>query len=177
MKDFSYEKYAVLCNELITSGYSILTVRDYLSSRPQRDYAILRHDVDTKPHRALRMARFEHGLGISSTYYFRHTREVFQPPVIREVADLGHEVGYHYEVLSKTRGDYPRAIALFQEELADFQQITRVSTICMHGSPLSPMITGIFGITMHSQITGSMEKPTCRWMQICIIVRIPAGDG
>jgi hypothetical protein len=138
MKDFSYEKYAVLCNELITSGYSILTVRDYLSSRPQRDYAILRHDVDTKPHRALRMARFEHSLGISSTYYFRHTREVFQPPVIREVADLGHEVGYHYEVLSKTRGDYPRAIALFQEELADFQQIARVSTICMHGSPLSP---------------------------------------
>ena len=138
MKDFSYEKYAVLCKELISSGYTILTVREYLSRRPDKNYAILRHDVDTKPHRALRMARFEHSMGISSSYYFRHTREVFNPQIIKEVADLGHEVGYHYEVLSKAKGDYSRAIALFIQELADFQEITPISTICMHGSPLSP---------------------------------------
>jgi hypothetical protein len=138
MKDFSYEKYAVLCKELISSGYTILTVREYLSRRPDKNYAILRHDVDTKPHRALRMARFEHNMGISSTYYFRHTREVFRPQIIKEVADLGHEVGYHYEVLSTAKGDYSRAIALFIQELADFQEITPISTICMHGSPLSP---------------------------------------
>lgn len=137
MKDFTYEKYSVLCNELISCGYSILTVREYLSSRPAKDYAILRHDVDSKPHRALRLAQLEQSMGISSTYYFRHTREVFQPQIIREVVDLGHEIGYHYEVLSKEKGDYPRAIALFKEELADFKKITGISTICMHGSPLS----------------------------------------
>jgi len=138
MNDFTYEKYSALCNELISSSYTILTVRDYLSLRPDTGYAVLRHDVDTKPHRSLRMARLEHSLGISSTYYFRHTRGVFDPQVIREVADLGHEIGYHYEVLSTAKGDYAKAIALFLKELADFQKIAKISTICMHGSPLSP---------------------------------------
>lgn len=84
------------------------------------------------------MARFEHSMGISSTYYFRHTREVFDPRIIKEIADLGHEIGYHYEVLSTAKGDYTRAIALFTGELADFRKITPISTISMHGSPLSP---------------------------------------
>jgi len=138
MNDFTFKKYSVLCNELINSGYSILTVREYLSNRPEKDYAILRHDVDTKPHRALRMAQLEHNLGISSTYYFRHTPEIFNPQIIKEVADLGHEIGYHYEVLSKTQGDYAKAITLFKKELNDLKEITGIFTICMHGSPLSP---------------------------------------
>ena len=138
MNDFTYEKYSALCKELISSGYSILTVRDYLSGRPDTGFVVLRHDVDTKPHRSLRMARLEHSMGISSTYYFRHTKEVFDPQIIREVADLGHEIGYHYEVLSTAKGDYARAIELFTEELADFRKITGISTISMHGRPLSP---------------------------------------
>jgi len=138
MHDFTFEKYAVLCKELIKSGYTILTVREYLSSRPKKAYAIIRHDVDTKPDRALRMAHLEQDLGISSTYYFRHTPEIFKPQIIREVADLGHEIGYHYEVLSTAKGDYKKAIALFKEELDDLKKISPISTICMHGSPLSP---------------------------------------
>jgi hypothetical protein len=138
MHDFTFEKYSVLCNELINSGYTILTVREYLSSRPKKEYAIIRHDVDTKPDRALRMAQLEHNMGISSTYYFRHTPEIFKPQIIQEVANLGHEIGYHYEVLSKTNGDYPKAIILFKEELNDLKKISPISTICMHGSPLSP---------------------------------------
>lgn len=138
MNDFTYEKYSELCNELIINGYTILTVKEYLANRPEKGYAILRHDVDTKPHRSLRLAQLEYSLGISSTYYFRHTREVFHPKIIKEVADLGHEIGYHYEVLSKEKGDYLKAITLFEKELTDFREITEISTICMHGSPLSP---------------------------------------
>ena len=138
MNDFTFEKYAVLCKELLTSGYTTMTVKEYLSRRPEKNYAILRHDVDTKPHRALSMAQLERSLGISSTYYFRHTPKIFKPQIIKEVADLGHEIGYHYEVLTKTKGDYAKAITLFKEELDDLQKISPVSTICMHGSPLSP---------------------------------------
>ena len=154
-----------------------MTVREYLSRRPEKNYAILRHDVDTKPHRALSMARLEHSMGISSTYYFRHTREVFKPQIIREVADLGHEIGYHYEVLSTAKGDYSQAIVLFIQELADFQEITPVSTICMHGSPLSPYDNRDLWQNYDSRIMGSSGKPTFRWMLICTIVRIPGGDG
>jgi len=45
---------------------------------------------------------------------------------------LGHEIGYHYEVLSKANGDYETAVELFEQELSEFRKITDVKTICMH---------------------------------------------
>ena len=60
-----------------------------------------------------------------------------KPDLIRKIRNLGHEIGYHYEVLSKTKGDYTKAITLFQTELEEFRKICPVNTICMHGSPLS----------------------------------------
>ena len=36
--------------------------------------------------------------------------------------DLGHEVGYHYEVLSKAKGDYEKAIQMFEQELNEFRK-------------------------------------------------------
>ncbi|MEQ8192073.1 MAG: hypothetical protein ABRQ39_29185 [Candidatus Eremiobacterota bacterium] len=89
------------------------------------------------PEMALKMAQIENRLGISSTYYFRKTPEVFNPKVIGMVADLGHEVGYHYEVLDKASGDHCKAIKIFNSELDDFRRICSVDTICMHGNPTS----------------------------------------
>ena len=63
---------------------------------------VLRHDIDRKPMNALRMAELEYELGIQSTYYFRFPC-TFKPEIIRKIRDLGHEVGYHYEVLSKAK--------------------------------------------------------------------------
>ena len=48
-----------------------------------------------------------------------------------------NEVGYHYEVLSKAKGDYEKAVELFEQELKEFRKIVDVKTICMHGSLLS----------------------------------------
>jgi hypothetical protein len=92
--------------------------------------------VDRKIKNSLNMAKREHEMGIRSSYYFRYP-STFKPDLIRKIRDLGHEIGYHYEVLSKTKGDYPKAIALFQTELEEFRKICPVNTICMHGSPLS----------------------------------------
>ena len=71
---------------------------------------IMRHDVDKKPYNALRIAKIENELGIESTFYFRTTKEVFIPEIISEISNLGHEVGYHYEVLCKSEGNYDVAI-------------------------------------------------------------------
>ena len=91
----------------------------------------MRHDTDRKPENALRMAVLEHELGIQSTYYFRFPY-TFKPDIIGKIHDLGHEVGYHYEVLSKARGDYEKAVELFEQELSEFREIVDVKTICMH---------------------------------------------
>jgi hypothetical protein len=143
-RDFTLEKYRELCQTLQKNGYTPLTVRDYLKgeSADSRTHGgnivILRHDVDRKIMNALRMAKLEHEMGIHSTYYFRYPY-TFKPDIIREVQDLGHEIGYHYEVLSKAKGDYQKAIGLFETELEEFRKICAIDTICMHGNPLSPI--------------------------------------
>jgi len=58
---------------------------------------ILRHDVDRLPENSLRTAKIEHDLGIRGSYYFRIVQESFDEEVIKKIAALGHEVGYHYE--------------------------------------------------------------------------------
>ena len=137
-RDFTLEKYRELCQALLNSGYTPSPVRDYLERDPRADgrNVVLRHDVDRKAKNALRMAELERAMGIRSTYYFRYPR-TFNPDVMREIHGLGHEIGYHYEVLAKTNGDYAKAIALFTDELSAFREICDIHTICMHGSPLS----------------------------------------
>ncbi|MCZ7355881.1 MAG: hypothetical protein O8C65_03020 [Candidatus Methanoperedens sp.] len=66
-------------------------------------FAMMRQDIDRKPMSALNTARVERELGIKATYYFR--MNVFRPEIMREIESVGHEVGYHYEVLGKANGD------------------------------------------------------------------------
>ena len=136
--DFTLEIYHELCSALRTNHYVCLTFSDYLqdNNKIKNKIAILRHDVDRKPSNALRMAELENKLGIRSTYYFRYPY-TFNVDIIEKIIDLGHEIGYHYEVLSKTNGDCEKAKDLFKEELSKFREIYFVKTICMHGSPLS----------------------------------------
>ncbi|NPV63875.1 MAG: hypothetical protein HPY61_14840 [Methanotrichaceae archaeon] len=137
MKDFTDEKYSHLCQTLVNSDYDILTVRDYLLSDRKPNIIILRHDVDGKPEFALRIAQIENQMGIKSSYYFRHIKRVYNRRIIKSIHDLDHEIGFHYEVLSKTNGDYEKAIRLFEIELNDLREICEVDTICMHGNTLS----------------------------------------
>jgi hypothetical protein len=137
--DFTLETYRNICITLTENYYTIVTVNDFLNQvAPRRMTAILRHDVDRRPSTALRMAHLEHQLGIKSTYYFRFCKGVFDPSIIKEIKAMGHEIGYHYETLSKCRGDMDKAISLFNEELEAFRQICPVHTASMHGRPLLP---------------------------------------
>ena len=137
--DFTLQKYRELC-EAVLENYKPLTVRSYLVEKPTNKFVILRHDVDKKPESALKLAKLESELGIRSTYYFRMKKDVFKPDIIKKIAKMGHEVGYHYEVLDKARGDPEKAIKIFEEELRRFRKICDVHTICMHGNPLTPWL-------------------------------------
>ena len=133
--DFTLDKYRELCR-VLKENYTVFTVSEYLLEKPRGNVAVMRHDVDRKIKNSLDMAKQEHELGIRSSYYFRYP-QTFKPDIIRKIRNLGHEIGYHYEVLSKTNGDFSKAIILFQAELEEFRKICPVDTICMHGSPLS----------------------------------------
>lgn len=99
-------------------------------------FCLIRHDVDRKPLNALRMAQLEKELGIVSTYYFRHKPNTFRPDIIKKIADMGHEIGYHYENLSDSDGNIETALADFEDKLIDFRKIAEIKTISMHGRPL-----------------------------------------
>lgn len=138
IRDFTMNKYKMLCESFLNNNYSIYGIYEFLKKRPEKDFIILRHDIDLPPLKcSSKMAELEYDLGINSTYYFRFTKSVFNPKIITEIYNFGHEVGYHYDVLSKTNGDYEKAIELFEFELDEFKKICDIKTVCMHGNPLS----------------------------------------
>jgi hypothetical protein len=138
--DFTVRKYVELCNAIISSGYTPITMGRYFSGDVPRRFVLMRHDVDTGPLNAVTIAGVEGEMGIRASYYFRPNRSTFRSGAIQKVRSLGHEVGYHYEVLSKCHGDYQKAIDLFGRELVRLRALADVRTICMHGVPLSPFV-------------------------------------
>lgn len=139
MRDFSLDIYRTLLEALQAKGYELISYRDYVTkrSRDHEKYVILRHDVDAKPWNSLKTAQIEHALGAKATYYFRVGAESNVPEVIKSIAQLGHEIGYHYEDMSLCGGKIDEAWSHFQTWLDYFRQYYAVETICMHGAPTS----------------------------------------
>ena len=136
-KDFTLSTYRQLLSAIIKGGYSIVTFEDWCDNKAHGRYVILRHDVDLNANNSLVVARIEAEMGIRASYYFRVIPQSNIPSVIMEIADLGHEIGYHYEDLSLFKGDRDKSIEHFERHLTYFRQFYPVRTICMHGSPAS----------------------------------------
>ena len=133
--DFTPSTYRRLLTALKENGYEFITFEKYCSGERSEKFIILRHDVDKKPANSLALAEIEASLGIRATYYFRIVTESNQPDFIRRIADLGHEIAYHYEDLTICKGDTEKAYESFQKNLAYFRTYYPVKTISMHGSP------------------------------------------
>ena len=156
--------------------YKFLTFRDFLTSSslnknnfaqednysaisPHTPLIILRHDIDFLPQNALRMAQLEHELGIRGTYFFRIIPKVFDEKIIREIAGLGHEIGYHYETMDSCNGDIDKAYEEFCRNLEKFRQLYPVQTICMHGSPRSKYDNKMIWSKYHYKDLGIIGEP------------------
>jgi hypothetical protein len=135
--DFTLSKFRSLCST-VAQHYPTLTLSEYFQGNdfPPR-FAMMRHDIDRKQKNALFTARVEAESGIRAAYYFRRYGSTYRPEIMKEIEGMGHEVGYHYEVLGKAKGDHERAIKMFEDELEEFREICDVRTISMHGNTLS----------------------------------------
>jgi len=94
--DFTVKIYQRLLKALINSGYSFQSFTEFIE-KPQKKVILLRHDVDAKKLNSLHFAKIQHELGIKGSYYFRMVPQSFDEKVIKQIAEMGHEVGYHYE--------------------------------------------------------------------------------
>jgi hypothetical protein len=159
MKDFTLFTYKNLLESLKKQSYTFQIVEEYFSSRqvaqsPCRPIAIMRHDVDRKPNNSLRMAKVEADLGIKATYYFRIIPKTFKPKIIKEIAELGHEIGYHYENLCDAEVQiknlkfnienyeeklFKLASEDFEKNLEKLREIVPIKNIAMHGRPTSKL--------------------------------------
>ena len=152
--DFTLRTYSAFLKALISKNYTFQTFRQFIEI-PNPKVVILRHDVDLLPQNSLVTARIEHELGICGSYYFRIVPESFDVGIIKAIAEMGHEIGYHYETMDTTTRKQQNvffgretllnsieevernAFEEFKENLDKFRQIAEIKTICMHGSPLS----------------------------------------
>ncbi len=153
--DFTRTTLKALLLELKSSGYEFYTISQFLKKKldSQCRELILRHDVDRSPVNSLYTASMEHDLDIRGTYYFRWIRRDIDVKIIREIADMGHEIGYHYEDIDlisrrlkikrqESEGTTEIELATlafksFRENLSRLKAIVPIKTICMHGSPMS----------------------------------------
>jgi len=136
--DFTFDTYRQLCTFIRDSNfYRTTTIANYIKN-PDSNVILLRHDVDRKPRNAEIMAQLERDYGLCATYYVRSVAGWFNTNLLKSLANLGHEVGYHYETLSLAKGDIPEALRLFQKSLDLFRSVVPVETVCVHGRPLSP---------------------------------------
>ncbi len=139
-RDFTLKKYSELLHGLEDGGYRFLTFEQYCLEKTSLGdirFVILRHDVDLKAENSLATARIEHSLGIKASYYFRIVKQSNKPEIIEAIAELGHEIGYHYEDMTICEGNPEKSIDHFRKQLEYFRQYYFVKTICMHGAPRS----------------------------------------
>jgi hypothetical protein len=134
--DFTLKKYKELLHSLLNEKYAFQTYDDFLEN-PKDKSIVLRHDVDLLPENSLAFAKIQSALGIKGSYYFRIVPESWDEKIIKEIAEMGHEVGYHYETMDTSNGNIDDAYQEFKVNLEKLRALVTVNTICMHGSPRS----------------------------------------
>lgn len=98
--DFTLSAYKQFISTLQSYGYFFQIFEEYIQN-PKEKVVILRHDVDRLPGNAFVIAKIEKEAGIKARYYFRIVKESYDENIIKQIAEMGHEIGYHYENLSE----------------------------------------------------------------------------
>lgn len=101
-------------------GFSFLRFRELANgtTKPSQPFIALRHDVDFAPNYSLEMARLEHDEGVRSTFYVLVDGYFYNPlspevlQQIRDIHQLGHEIGLHFAAGEFAKPDLGKEIAL-----------------------------------------------------------------
>lgn len=103
LDSFTYAAYRALVGRLART-HALLRFVDVKDGLPAQPFVILRHDVDYSPRAALELAKLEAAEGWRSTYFllpsgpYYNLLEPETASLPRQLVDLGHEVGLHYDV-------------------------------------------------------------------------------
>lgn len=149
-RQFVYARYVALLDRLAKpERFHVVPLRELDTAPADRPVVALRHDVDDRLDSAVRFAEFEHARGPRSTYYVLHTAPYYGTtthgqaehdpailPVLRHLQnDLGHEIGFHHDLVTLQRVFEIEPGPYLAEELAWLRNAgIAVSGCAAHGS-------------------------------------------
>jgi peptidoglycan/xylan/chitin deacetylase (PgdA/CDA1 family) len=116
---FDEASYAFFLRRALETGYTVGPVCEGLGAPSPN--LILRHDVDYSLDRAVALAEIEHAAGVRSTYFIMVASAYYNAlskrsrTLLRRMADLGHEIGLHWDS-STYPEDEAGAAAAFRRE-------------------------------------------------------------
>lgn len=98
---FTLENYPRMVELALSRGFEFDFYKDNYDWA--KKIILWRHDVEFSPYIALEMAKIEAKLGVKATYFFQTHAETYNlferavSDIALEVAELGHEVGLHFD--------------------------------------------------------------------------------
>ena len=136
---FTYGEYERLL-DIVKTGRRNLHFSDFRNSDTPQSFFILRHDIDFSLSAALEMARFEAERGVRATYFLLLSSEHYNLLskgcclVPRQLVDLGHEVGLHYDVQAMSERDNSDLHTQLQYEIDILSKLTGcpIQSVAMH---------------------------------------------
>ncbi len=135
--EFTYKQLHRICAKAVELKKTIRANEILDNNTEDADWIVFKHDVETNVERALKMAQIESEYGIEATYYVQGYLLKDNVSLLKKIADLGHEVTYHYDVLDANNGDYGKARVEFIDFVNAFEDNGfKIDTICPHGNPL-----------------------------------------
>ena len=135
MKLFVYSYWDSLCFD-ISKKYKTIRANEILDNL-DNNWLVIKHDVETNVAKALKLAEIEHAHNIQATYYVQADLVKENYKILQEIASLGHEVSYHYDVLDEFNGDIIKARENFISNIELFNEFGfEIKTICPHGNPI-----------------------------------------
>lgn len=135
---FVYKKWDEFCKRLNNRGVYSVTASSLIESN-KNQFFVLKHDVETKPRKALVMAKIENKYDHKGTYYVQGyiLNKEKNIRILEKIQNLGHEVSYHHDVMDANNGDIVKAKVDFSRYKNIFEKNGfQVTTVCQHGNPI-----------------------------------------
>lgn len=135
---FIYRKWNKFCKELNKNKILSVTAKKVINDELKK-FIIFKHDVETNPKKALKLAKIENKYGHHCTYYVQGyiLEKNKNIKYLKEIQNLGHEVTYHLDVMDQCKGNIEEADLKFEYYLKLFKDNGfNIETVCQHGNAL-----------------------------------------
>lgn len=136
---FVFKQWDKFCRKIKDNDIVSESALTVLMKKTNEPFIILKHDVETSPLKALKLAQIENKYSHKGTYYIQayllnNKKNII---ILKQIQRLGHEVTYHHDVMDNNRGNLIKAKEEFQRNVKLFEKYDfTVKTVCQHGNPI-----------------------------------------